>query len=29
MIAKIDSGVETLDVPGRVTMTIDVEAPAT
>jgi hypothetical protein len=29
VIAKLDSGVEAVDVPDRVTMTIDVEAPAT
>jgi hypothetical protein len=29
IIAKIDSGVEALDVPDRVTITIDAEAPAT
>lgn len=29
IIAKLDSGVEALDVPGRVTLTIDIEAPAT
>src|SRR6266536_3534240 len=29
VIATLDSGVERLDVPGRVTMTLDVDAPAT